>query len=252
MSTPKKYSVETIGKLVEGIRLAQAKGLSGKRGNFFDKFVLSIIEIHTLIEENKYQSHWNRKQADHFHTWLSYDNVSKSIILNSRREDEWSTSLIDQVIEQYDQASVSEWLTFTESDEYKTNLDIVCGYYSRSGGYFRRLIQAHTSGETLNKGQYDKIVNNKYAQKVITAINTDPIFVKGSLVDFRATHEETHNEDGTRRVYKQAPMGLLILSNDAPIVSACKGAKRYKVVPIGDNEPFYIEERWLKKRKKRK
>tara|TARA_B100001113_G_C21086768_1_gene612472 strand:+ start:295 stop:1047 length:753 start_codon:yes stop_codon:yes gene_type:complete len=248
----KKYSVETIGNLVEGIRLAQAQGLSGKRGNFFDKFILSIVELHTIIQDNKYTSHWNRKQADHFHTWLSYDESDRTIVLNSRRQDEWSTGLIDQALEQFDQSSVAEWLGFTESQEYKTNLGIVCDYYSRTGGYFRRLIQLHRDGETLNKGQYNKIVNNKYAQKVITAINADPIFDKGSLVDFRTSHEETYDENGTRRVYKNAPLGLLILSSDAPIVSACKGAKRYKVVPIGNNEPFYVEERWLKKRKKRK
>ena len=247
----KKYSVETIGKLVEGIRLAQAQGLSGNRGNFFDSFILSIVELHTLVKDNQY-SRWNRKQADHFHTWLSYDESEHSIVLNSRRSDAWSTSLIEQAIEQYDQSSVSEWVDFAQSDEYKANLTIACDYYERTGSYFRRLVQLFRNGDTLNRGQYNKIVNNKYAQKVITAHNADPIFSKGSLVDFRANHEETKYENGTHRVYKQAPMGLLILSTDAPIVSACKGAKRYKVVPIGNNEPFYVEERWLKKRKKRK
>ena len=248
----KKYPIETIDSLVQGIRLAETQGLSNKRGNFFGKFILSIVELHTLVQENKYQSHWNRKQADHFHTWLTYDDTSKSVVLNSRREDEWSRSLIDQAIEQFDQSAVSEWIKFSETTEYKENLKIVCDYYSRSGGYFRRLITQAGAGETLSRQEYEKIVKNKYAQKVIEAHNTDPVFVQGSLVDFRSSHSETYDEDGSRVVYKSAPLGLLILSTDAPIVSACKGARRYKVVPIGHNEPFYVEERYLKKRKKRK
>ncbi len=247
----KKYKLDTINSLVEGIRLASSNSLTGHRGNFFDKFILSLIEINTLVNENRY-SEWSRKKANNYHTWLSYDESDNTIVLNPRRSDDWSNNLIEQAIERYDPSVISEWVEFAKSSEYKTNLNQVCDYYSRSGGYFRRLIQLHRSGEVLNKGQYDKIVNNKYAQKVITAINAKPIFAKGSLVDFRSTHEETQDENGSRRLYKNAPLGLLILSSDAPIVSACKGAKRYKVVPIGHNEPFYVEERWLKKRKKRK
>ena len=247
----KKYPIETINNLVQGIRLAEAQGLTGKRGNFFDSFVQSIVELSTLVNENQYNL-WTRKGANHYHTWLSYDESDRTIVLDSRRQDGWSVSLIDQVIERYDPSTLNEWVAFTETDEYKTNLDIVCGYYSRSGGYFRRLISQVRAGETLSKMEYDKIVNNKYAQKVIIAHNADPVFPKGSLVDFRATHEETQDDDGSRRVFKSAPMGLLVLSSDAPIVSACKGARRYKVVPVGNNEPFYVEERWLKKRKKRK
>ncbi len=246
-----KYKLETITSLVEGIQLADANQLTGNRGNFFDKFIQSLCELHTLVHTNRY-SEWNRKSATNFHTWLSYDESDRTIVLNTRRDDDWSNSLIDQARERYDPTVVSDWVNFSKTEEYKTNLELVCDYYSRSGGYFRKVITQHRNGERLTKLQYEKIVKNKYAQKVITAINAKPIFSKGSLVDFRSTHEETQDENGSRRLYKNAPLGLLILSSDAPIVSACRGAKRYKVVPIGHNEPFYVEERWLKKRKKRK
>jgi len=246
-----KYKLDTITSLVEGIQLANANSLTGNRGNFFDKFIRSLCELHTLITENRY-SQWSRKGATNFHTWLSYDESENAIVLNTRRDDEWSNSLIEQARERYDPTIVSDWVEFTKSEEYKANLDLVCDYYSRSGGYFRKLINQYRQGERLTKQQYDKIVLNKYAQKVITATNEDPIFVVGSLVDFRSSYSATSDVDGRRDVYKNAPSGLLILSNNAPIISACKGAKRYKVVPIGHNEPFYVEERYLKKRKKRK
>ena len=93
---------------------------------------------------------------------------------------------------------------------------------------------------------------NKYAKKVLVAHNAEPKFALGTLVDFRAQHNETSDVDG-RVCYKRAPLGLLVLSNTEPILSAAVGAKRYKVVPVGDNgSPFYVEERYLKKRKKRK
>lgn len=251
MSFNKDYPLGTITSLVEGIRLADSNSLTGKRGNFFDKFVRSLVQLHDLAIANRY-SEWNRKDANDYHTWLSYNVDKNAIVLSTRRDDDWSNSLIDQAIAQYDPEILNEWVEFTKSEEYTTKLDIVCGYYSRTGGYYRKLINQHRDGEMLTKMQYEKIVDNKYARKVITAIEADPKFIKGSLVDFRASHEETYNADGTRIVRKSAPLGLLILANDAPIVSACIGAKRYKVVPIGHNEPFYVEERWLKKRKKRK
>ena len=246
-----EYSLETITDLVSGLELATKSNLLVKRGNFMSKFLDSLVEIHSLVTANKYDR-WNRKQANHFHTWLSYNVDKQSIVLNSRREDDWSNSLIDQAIEAYSPNGIKEWLKFTKSEEYKANLDVVCGYYERTGNYFSRSIQKFRKGEVLGKAEYDKIVGNKYAQKVLVAHQDAPVFLTGSLVDFRASHEETIDERGIKRVYKRAPMGLLILANNAPIVSACKGAKRYKVVPIGNNEPFYVEERWLKKRKKRK
>tara|TARA_B100000131_G_scaffold304370_1_gene329316 strand:+ start:132 stop:878 length:747 start_codon:yes stop_codon:yes gene_type:complete len=246
-----KYKLETINSLVEGIQLANANQLTGNRGNFFDKFIQSLCELHTLVHTNRYYE-WNRKSATNFHTWLSYDESDRTIVLNTRRDDEWSNSLIDQARERYDPTVVSDWVNYTKTEEYKTNLELVCDYYSRSGGYFRKVISQHRNGERLTKLQYEKIVNNKYAQKVITATKADPIFAVGSLVDFRSSYSATSDVDGRRDVYKNAPSGLLVLSNNAPIISACKGAKRYKVVPIGHNEPFYVEERYLKKRKKRK
>ena len=247
----KTYPLSLIDNVCEGMRLADTNSLKSKRGNFFDKFCLSLSELNELVKTNR-SSHWNRKQANNYHTWLSYDQDTECIILKTRRDDDWSNSLIDQVIERYDPTAISEWIEFTDTEVYAKNLEIVCEYYARTGGYFRRLIAQHRDGEKLDKGQYDKIVNNKYAQKVISALNAEPKFPKGSLVDLRSSHEETLDVDGSRRVYKSAPSGLLILTSDAPIVSACIGAKRYKVVPIGNNEPFYVEERWLKKRKKRK
>ena len=247
----KKYSLETITELVNGLRLAEDNGLLVKRGNFMSKFLDAVTELHSLVLSNEY-SRWNRKQASTYHTWLSYDAEARSIVLDSRRSDDWSNSLIDQALETYSPKGIDTWLSFTKSSEYKDNLEVVCGYYERTGGYFSRVISKHNSGEILSKGEYDKIAKNKYAEKVLNAHRADPSFAVGSLVDFRASHEETDDERGSRRVWKRAPMGLLILSNDAPIISACIGAKRYKVVPIGNNEPFYVEERYIKKRKKRK
>ena len=66
----------------------------------------------------------------------------------------------------------------------------------------------------------------------------------GSFVDVR-------NTCGDYRV-KHALSGqpAIVLSTNETVVSAAKGAKRYKVLPIGSSKPIYAEERWLKKVKK--
>ena len=94
------------------------------------------------------------------------------------------------------------------------------------------------------------MTKNKYASKVIEASRAKPKFAVGSLVDFRTNHSETTDEDGLRRIFKRNVNGILILSTTEKVVSACKGAKRYKAVCVGDTKPFYVEERYLKKKKK--
>jgi hypothetical protein len=47
-------------------------------------------------------------------------------------------------------------------------------------------------------------------------------------------------------------LNVLVLSTDAPIVSAAVGAKRYKVMMVGATDTFFCEERDLKKMKRKK
>jgi len=92
---------------------------------------------------------------------------------------------------------------------------------------------------------YDKIVNNKYAQKVVTAFHAEPKFAAGSMVQLRA-NTPTHRRRQTAGAHLRSNVVCIVISTSEPIISAAKGCKRYKVLPVGSAETFLVEERDLK------
>ena len=246
----KKYSKQQIFDFCDAYTLAKQEGLVDNVGQkFFDKFLESLLAIGTLVRNDEIDK-WTRQKCTLFHTWLSYRDGE--IILNSRREDEWSASLVEQCLSYYSKSEIENWVEFLKTEEYAENVTVISQYYKRTGGYFRNYIDRVEHDEKLDAHSYNRFVNNKYASKVLIAHKAEPRFPVGSLVDFRADNQSTMTIDGIGSVYKKAPQGLLILSNSEPVLSACNGAKRYKVVCIGDSVPFWTEERYLKNRKKKR
>lgn len=248
----KTYTKQQIFDFCDAYKLAMDSGLVAEitpQSKFFDKFLNSLYALGTLVRSDR-QSEWNRQKTTAFHTWLGYDG--DNFFLATRRDDDWSNALVDDCLEYYQLDAVNEWVSFTKSEEYNDNVRVVSEYYERTGGYFKNYISAVKSGRLLDQNSYNRFVNNKYAEKVLSAHKAEPRFSVGSLADFRTNATCTSDRDGILSVYKRSPNGIMILSNSEPIVSACVGAKRYKAVCIGDTKPFWIEERYLKGRKKRK
>jgi|7_EtaG_2_1085326.scaffolds.fasta_scaffold01373_8 hypothetical protein len=90
--------------------------------------------------------------------------------------------------------------------------------------------------------QYDRLVNNKYAQRVLKEHDSPCKFNKGTLVSLRkpAISKLSLFE------LESTPL-LVVKERAAPIVSSAAGGKRYMVVPVGQGAPLIIEERYLKK-----
>jgi len=216
---------------------------------FEAKITYSLYRLYEQVESDTYEPNW--KKRENGHAWLSYDGDSGLYIYDTRkRSDDWSDNLIDNILARNSSEQVEEWTKFLKTDEYKENMDTISSYYSSNGSYFRKIRTKYQSTGIVSSFEYDRITKNKYASKVIEAYRAEPKFALGSLVDFRTNHCETSDVDGMRRVYKRSANGILILSNTERVISACKGAKRYKAVCVGDTKPFYIEERYLKKKKK--
>jgi hypothetical protein len=142
-----------------------------------------------------------------------------------------------------------EWLATCKSfsEEYKANKDgmrdnaiVVANYYSGAGMYFHNLSSQILNDQTFvpKPAQYNKLVRNKYAQRVLNAHNAEPKYQIGMFVQLRATYTAGF---GTKRLH------MVVKANAGPIVSSCKGAKRYLILPVGDPTPFTIEERHIKK-----
>lgn len=183
------------------------------------------------------------------HNWVKHVEGDGGVVIDTKaREEDWISEMIESILTIYNPVDIRLFEKFTESEEYKTVVSVVCCYYKQAG-YFSSLINKVENGGTLTRAEYTKMCLNKYAAKVLECHKADPKFPAGSLVDFRTHHNETDVKGG--RIYKKAPLGLLVLDTAAPIISSAVGSKRYKVVPVGSNDVFYVEERFLKKRKKK-
>jgi len=137
-------------------------------------------------------------------------------------------------------------------DEKEQKFCIALNYYDRTG-YYGNITGKYLkyengknvrSGGTPTMGEYNKLVENKYAAGVIRNFLSEPSFVVGSTACFRAS-------SGTRR-FANKPVVILKYGGFEKVRSHGKGAKPVQVLPIGSAQPIWTEERHLKKAKKRK
>jgi hypothetical protein len=131
------------------------------------------------------------------------------------------------------------------SDDMRERLTIVSRYYRREG-YFTNLVDRALTPDGQptpfipTEKQYRKITENKYAQKVLGAHYETPKYAAGSMVQLRPSA-------GYLRRSNAGDKPCVVISTSEPIVSACKGAKMYRVLPIGSATMVTIEERHIKK-----
>ena len=124
--------------------------------------------------------------------------------------------------------------------------EIAARYY-KSAGYFQGLVHSilNDDGFVPTIEQYNKITKNKFAVKVLNAHYAPQKFAAGSLVQYSATAPGRFRAGGGNKI----PM-VVIQANAAPVTSAAKGAKIYKVLPVGSPTTRLVEERHLKKARK--
>ncbi len=136
------------------------------------------------------------------------------------------------------------WLNGGYGATERVRMRLACEYYGRSG-YYSTITSRFFADEDYmpTKEHYDKVVNNKYAQKVITAWEAPAKYPVGTLVTLRSNAPASV----WRTMGPQA--ACVVISVNEPIVSSAKGCKRYKVLPVGSALVFLVEERYLKIRR---
>ena len=252
----KTYEIADILSAVRAWRSTpqgkRAEGNTRRYGTSFTvKFLLSLATVADAHNNGKVPL------ARSLHKWIKYvppkGSETAKVVYdtgNYKSRDKWEQGFLDDVLAKYDEKAISEWNETLKSNEALiAEIDAVCAYYENQGGYFATIRNHWRETRTITQNDYERLCGNKYASKVLVALKADPVFAVGSIVDFRSKKESYADEGGRRRIHKNAPNGLLVLSNTAQIVSACNGAKRYKVVAVGDTEPFYTEERYIKKKR---
>ena len=235
----KEYDDKVMRDAVKGWEyIRDTSGYSGGR------FIKALIEkgIKNVLDGKESEHNWIKKSGNK----VIFDTGTY------KSRDGWESDIIDDFIERNSFEAINDWATKLKQDQALIEeIKCVIRYYDFSKSpYFQTIRNLFKEKGFITEAQYNKLCKNKFATKVYEAHMTPAQFNTGAIVSLRATHSQT-SQDGYN-VFKRAPNGVLVLSNSEPIISACKGAKRYKVVAIGDSEPFYIEERYLKKKKMNK
>ena len=86
------------------------------------------------------------------------------------------------------------------------------------------------------------MVENKFVQKVITTLESDPIFSIGALVQVRKTARGPS--------YFLRDRIAMVVANNGPVISAARGARTYTILPFGEPNTVDIQERYLKKKRR--
>ncbi len=115
---------------------------------------------------------------------------------------------------------------------------LIAAKYYLTTPYFRDVALQVVENEAFlpTFSQYNKIVENKYAKKILAGHFADPKFPTGSLIQFRATSPTKANKKA-----------MVISTNHRTPVSPSAGNKVYQVLPIGETVPVVVEEKHLKK-----
>lgn len=139
--------------------------------------------------------------------------------------------------------------------EHKEEAMVLARYY-KSTGYFTELTRDILEGVIPDMRGYNKMRGNKYAQKVLETYHSKPKYQTGDYVLGRASCSSRNIWAGSNlslgfaaaRIFKKKGGIILAVTNE--IRSAAKGAKTYKILPIGSAIPVFIEERHIKLNRK--
>ncbi len=127
----------------------------------------------------------------------------------------------------------------------RKSAEICAKYYESNPPYYAELVHQVLNNKDFvpSENQFFSLTKNDYSLKVLRAYHQKPKYEVSSYVKLRASCPE----DIKKRIGDR--LCVVIQENVMPIVSAAKGAKRYKILPFGSSHSHIIEERYLKKTK---
>lgn len=135
-----------------------------------------------------------------------------------------------------------QWRKEYDSDK-KRDFKIACDYYDFLGKYFTDWVTK--AKEDLKfvptRQQFEKMVQNKFTQKVIKATLCKPKYNKKDLVQLRK------NVPSLPRGVDSESIAYIMKINSSSVTSSARGAKKYQILPFGQTEPIEVEERHIKR-----
>jgi len=171
-----------------------------------------------------------------------------------RRLSERQLQTLKKIEAEHDDAAVSErqkWVETYKNDPKLRQDALIAARYYKTTGYFGSTVHNLLSDDAFvpTYGQYNKMVKNKYAQKVLLAHYAEAKYQTGQLVAFRAGTPTANRRCGGGYLHMNTTM-MVVGVNAGDITSAARGSKVYKVLPVGKAETLLVEERWIMKARK--
>ena len=190
-------------------------------------------------------------------SWAAgYVESLTSQVKGDRRLSDRQLEILRKIEAEHDDAAIAErqkWIeTYTNNPDLRADAIVVANYYM-STGYFKDTARDIINDDTFipTYSQYNKMVKNKYAQKVLASHHAPAKYEAGQLVTFRANAPtNTRYLDGG--ILKRNVTMMVIETDAAPITSAARGAKVYKLLPVGKASTLEVEERYIMKARKLK
>ena len=155
------------------------------------------------------------------------------------------------------QQSLANWEEEYETKFKSLGYKISSYYQAQGGGYYGNVATPVLAGKVPERRAFLKMINNKYAKKILTAYDTPHKFSSGDMVQIRANNridiantntKDGHVAKGTRSTWRLANKICMVMEVDSkPITRPAKGARIYKVLIIDETSPIYAHESDLKK-----
>jgi len=187
---------------------------------------------------------------------ISLDQWSKGFLESVRAQAQKNGKLSEKQLDilnriedensQETQNKHKQWVESYKGSEKEEIAKICANFYATDGQYYQRLAYMVLEDEDFvpSEREWKKLCENKYAQRVIKATFDEPLYKEGSLVSTRSSAPWKVKNASSNNIF------MVLKANAKPVVTACKGAKVYKIVPVGSLDSFLLEERHIKKIKK--
>jgi len=145
----------------------------------------------------------------------------------------------------------------TYEKEYKQHALILASYHTHQP-YYRPMSADILAGNVPERSKFLRMYDNKYSKKVLSQHAVAPKYAVGDYLCPRASFSSYKNVEfesdmvwtnQNKLIENFKKRGGFVLKVCDEIRSAAKGAKRYKLLPIGETMPIIVEERFLKTRR---
>jgi len=143
----------------------------------------------------------------------------------------------------------------TYNNVYKVDARALAAYHKQQP-YYRNMAEDILNDRVPERSRFLRMYENKYSKKVLSQYRAKPKYEAGEYVVPRAgldsyKHIEYQGDmvwtNKNRIVTNFKKRGGFILEICEEIKNAAKGAKRYKLLTIGETEPIIVEERHIKR-----